>query len=138
MVPEQLCFSRPFQSERRGTRGHYYQCMCDAARISVSRSACFQFQHNNGSSTSSLTSCEAPSSSSHHRNNHNRSASTPMRTSDESESYCPQLMVPLLQGLSLLQNAVRAKRLSHYQPATRSKSHRRVFAAIRSLTSVCI
>ncbi|KAH6912619.1 cell division control protein 25 [Coprinopsis sp. MPI-PUGE-AT-0042] len=75
-------------------------------------------QHRANSSTSSLTSCEASSSSSHHHNNHNRSESTSATTSEESESYCSPLMVPLLQGLSLLQNAVRAKRLSHYQPAT--------------------
>ena len=34
------------------------------------------------------------------------------------DPYCPPLMVPLLHGLSLLQNAVQANRVTHFQPST--------------------
>ena len=34
------------------------------------------------------------------------------------DPYCPPLMVPLLHGLSLLQNAVQANRVAHFQPST--------------------
>ncbi|KAH9941072.1 ras GEF [Amylocystis lapponica] len=33
------------------------------------------------------------------------------------DMYCPPLMVPLLHGLSLLQNAARSNRVAHFQPA---------------------
>lgn len=34
------------------------------------------------------------------------------------DAYCPPLMVPLLRALSVLQNAVRTHRTTHYQPST--------------------
>ncbi|KAI0917354.1 hypothetical protein AcW1_007436 [Taiwanofungus camphoratus] len=34
------------------------------------------------------------------------------------DTYCPPLMVPLLHGLSLLQNAARTNRIAHFQPST--------------------
>ncbi|PCH40255.1 ras GEF [Wolfiporia cocos MD-104 SS10] len=34
------------------------------------------------------------------------------------DPYCPPLMVPLLQGLSLLQNAAKLNRIAHFQPST--------------------
>lgn len=34
------------------------------------------------------------------------------------DTYCPPLMVPLLQAIGLLQNAVKTNRVPHYQPAT--------------------
>ena len=34
------------------------------------------------------------------------------------DPYCPPLMVPLLHGLSLLQNVVQANRVAHFQPST--------------------
>ena len=34
------------------------------------------------------------------------------------EGYCPPFMLPLLQGLSLLQNAVHSNRIAHFQPST--------------------
>ena len=37
---------------------------------------------------------------------------------DDLDPYCPPLMVPLLHGLSLLQNAVRSNRVAHFQPST--------------------
>ena len=37
---------------------------------------------------------------------------------DDVDPYCPPLMVPLLHGLSLLQNVVQANRVAHFQPST--------------------
>lgn len=34
------------------------------------------------------------------------------------DPYCPPLMIPLLHGLSLLQSAVQANRVTHFQPST--------------------
>jgi len=34
------------------------------------------------------------------------------------DPYCPPLMVPLLHGLSLLQNAAKLNRIAHFQPST--------------------
>ncbi|CCL99267.1 uncharacterized protein FIBRA_01282 [Fibroporia radiculosa] len=34
------------------------------------------------------------------------------------DTYCPPLMVPLLHGLSLLQNAAKMNRTAHFQPST--------------------
>lgn len=34
------------------------------------------------------------------------------------DAYCPPLMVPLLRSLSVLQNAVRTNRTTHFQPST--------------------
>ena len=39
-------------------------------------------------------------------------------TENDVDAHCPPLMIPLLHGLSLLQNAVRSKRVSHFQPST--------------------
>ncbi|CDO71700.1 hypothetical protein BN946_scf184915.g44 [Trametes cinnabarina] len=44
--------------------------------------------------------------------------------------YCPPLMLPLLRGLSLLQNAVRMNRVHHFQPATAC-----IISCVRSLLS---
>ncbi|KAJ7442671.1 ras guanine nucleotide exchange factor domain-containing protein [Mycena latifolia] len=46
------------------------------------------------------------------------------------DSYCPPLMVPLLHGLSLLQSAVRANRVSHFQPSTAC-----IISCVRSVLS---
>ncbi|KAK0201796.1 ras guanine nucleotide exchange factor domain-containing protein [Desarmillaria ectypa] len=46
------------------------------------------------------------------------------------DSYCPPLMVPLLHGLSLLQNAVRANRVNHFQPSTAC-----IISCVRSILS---
>ncbi|KZT11896.1 ras GEF [Laetiporus sulphureus 93-53] len=37
---------------------------------------------------------------------------------DGGDPYCPPLMVPLLHGLSLLQNAAKTLRAAHFQPST--------------------
>ncbi|OSX57316.1 hypothetical protein POSPLADRAFT_1104169, partial [Postia placenta MAD-698-R-SB12] len=34
------------------------------------------------------------------------------------DPYCPPLMIPLLHGLSLLQNAAKLNRITHFQPST--------------------
>ncbi|KAJ7573385.1 hypothetical protein C8J56DRAFT_515906 [Mycena floridula] len=47
------------------------------------------------------------------------------------DSYCPPIMVPLLDGLSLLQNAVRSNRVSHFQPSTAC-----IISCVRSILSV--
>ncbi|KAI0763622.1 hypothetical protein BD413DRAFT_581892 [Trametes elegans] len=44
--------------------------------------------------------------------------------------YCPPLMLPLLRGLSLLQNAVRMNRVHHFQPATAC-----IISCVRALLS---
>ncbi|KAI0670979.1 ras guanine nucleotide exchange factor domain-containing protein [Trametes maxima] len=44
--------------------------------------------------------------------------------------YCPPLMLPLLRGLSLLQNAVRENRVHHFQPATAC-----IISCVRALLS---
>ncbi|KAJ7743773.1 ras guanine nucleotide exchange factor domain-containing protein [Mycena metata] len=46
------------------------------------------------------------------------------------DSYCPPIMVPLLHGLSLLQSAVRANRVSHFQPSTAG-----IISCVRSVLS---
>lgn len=46
------------------------------------------------------------------------------------ERYCPPAMVPLLHTLSLLQGAVRANRVAHFQPATAC-----IIAAVRNFLS---
>ncbi|KAI1793272.1 ras GEF [Ganoderma leucocontextum] len=46
------------------------------------------------------------------------------------DMYCPQLMVPLLRALSLLQNAVRMNRVHHFQPATAC-----IISCVRALLS---
>ncbi|KAJ7095770.1 ras guanine nucleotide exchange factor domain-containing protein [Mycena belliarum] len=46
------------------------------------------------------------------------------------DSYCPPIMVPLLHGLSLLQSAVRANRVSHFQPSTAC-----IISCVRSVLS---
>ncbi|KAI0632025.1 ras GEF [Trametes polyzona] len=44
--------------------------------------------------------------------------------------HCPPLMLPLLRGLSLLQNAVRMNRVHHFQPATAC-----IISCVRALLS---
>ncbi|GJE88283.1 REM and RasGEF domain-containing protein [Phanerochaete sordida] len=41
----------------------------------------------------------------------------PMASESSLDAYCPPLMVPLLRALSVLQNAVRTNRSSHFQPS---------------------
>ncbi|CAL1712901.1 unnamed protein product [Somion occarium] len=78
-------------------------------------------------STTSWTSTTShPISSSYIRTDHR-----PMAADNPSlDTYCPPLMVPLLQGISLLQNAVKANRVAHYQPSTAC-----VLSCVRTLLS---
>lgn len=48
----------------------------------------------------------------------------------DTDSYCPPIMVPLLHGLSLLQNAVRTNRVHHFQPSTAC-----IISCVRSILS---
>lgn len=79
----------------------------------------FSPRHSHSNSAASATSWIS-STSSLPRQTHSRTTSTSTTGSndDENESYCPPLMVPLLHGLTLLQNAVRANRITHFQPST--------------------
>ncbi|EIW59721.1 ras GEF [Trametes versicolor FP-101664 SS1] len=76
--------------------------------------------HSHNMSTSSTTSWTSTSS---------RKGKTPFARNDQRpmaastfgasvNMHCPPLMLPLLRGLSLLQNAVRMNRVQHFQPAT--------------------
>ncbi|TRM64090.1 ras guanine nucleotide exchange factor domain-containing protein [Schizophyllum amplum] len=49
---------------------------------------------------------------------------------DDTDVYCPPIMIPLLNGLSLLQNAVRADRIAHFQPSTAC-----IISCVRSILS---
>lgn len=74
--------------------------------------------HVNNGSTASAASWASTASG--HHNNHTRhpSLSENLGQDQDVDSYCPPIMVPLLHGLSLLQNAVRANRITHFQPST--------------------
>ncbi|KAL0961336.1 hypothetical protein HGRIS_006292 [Hohenbuehelia grisea] len=48
---------------------------------------------------------------------HTRRPSITEALGPDIDSYCPPLMVPLLHGLSLLQNAVRSNRITHFRPS---------------------
>ncbi|KAF8158363.1 ras guanine nucleotide exchange factor domain-containing protein [Crassisporium funariophilum] len=75
--------------------------------------------HAYNPSSASATSWVTTSSKSHTlHQGHERSHSDSESLDDDMDPYCPPLMVPLLHGLSLLQNAVRANRVTHFQPAT--------------------
>ncbi|KAF8158982.1 ras guanine nucleotide exchange factor domain-containing protein [Mycena galopus ATCC 62051] len=82
--------------------------------------------HVASSSTSSTTSwVTSPSLS-----NHTRRPSLSEALGSDIDSYCPPIMVPLLHGLSLLQSAVRANRVSHFQPSTAC-----IISCVRSVLS---
>ncbi|KAI0789799.1 ras guanine nucleotide exchange factor domain-containing protein [Abortiporus biennis] len=75
--------------------------------------------------TMSSVSTSSWKSTSSHRSNvpsrtDHRTDHRPIPTTSEAavDSHCPPLMVPLLHGISLLQNAVRANRIAHFQPST--------------------
>lgn len=88
--------------------------------------------HNHTMSTSSTTSWTSTTS---------RKGKTPFAQNDRRPAaadsfgttinmYCPPLMLPLLRGLSLLQNAVRMNRIQHFQPATAC-----IISCVRALLS---
>ncbi|KAF9003733.1 ras GEF [Hymenopellis radicata] len=54
----------------------------------------------------------------------------PSMPESDGDSYCPPIMVPLLHGLSLLQNAVRTNRVHHFQPSTAC-----IISCVRSILS---
>ncbi|KAJ7147087.1 ras guanine nucleotide exchange factor domain-containing protein [Mycena crocata] len=61
---------------------------------------------------------------------HTRRPSLSEALGPDIDSYCPPIMVPLLHGLSLLQSAVRANRISHFQPSTAC-----IISCVRSVLS---
>lgn len=76
--------------------------------------------HHSDSSASATSWVSSTSSLISRQTTHSRtpSTSTTESNNEDAESYCPPLMVPLLHGLTLLQNAVRANRINHFQPST--------------------
>ncbi|KAF8903143.1 ras guanine nucleotide exchange factor domain-containing protein [Gymnopilus junonius] len=77
--------------------------------------------HTYTQSSSSATSWATIASKSqplHNGHEHELSITDPLEADKEDDPYCPPLMVPLLHGLSLLQNAVRSNRVAHFQPST--------------------
>ncbi|KAJ6477309.1 ras guanine nucleotide exchange factor domain-containing protein [Mycena vitilis] len=84
--------------------------------------------HAHSSSTSSTASWV--SSSSRELSQHTRRPSLSEALGPDIDSYCPPIMVPLLHGLSLLQSAVRANRVSHFQPSTAC-----IISCVRSVLS---
>ncbi|KAF9046682.1 ras guanine nucleotide exchange factor domain-containing protein [Panaeolus papilionaceus] len=74
-----------------------------------------RYTQSSASVTSWTTnSSEARSQRSDRTHHHSRSDSS----DQDVDPSCPPLMTPLLHGLSLLQNVVRANRLEHFQPST--------------------
>ncbi|KAJ7795597.1 ras guanine nucleotide exchange factor domain-containing protein, partial [Mycena olivaceomarginata] len=84
--------------------------------------------HVSSSSTSSSTSWV--STTSRELSPHTRRPSLSEALGPDIDSYCPPIMVPLLHGLSLLQNAVRSNRVSHFQPSTAC-----IISCVRSVLS---
>ncbi|KAF7365075.1 hypothetical protein MVEN_00378700 [Mycena venus] len=84
--------------------------------------------HAASSSTSSTTSWL--STTSRELSQHTRRPSLSEALGPDIDSYCPPIMVPLLHGLSLLQSAVRANRVSHFQPSTAC-----IISCVRSVLS---
>ncbi|TCD70915.1 hypothetical protein EIP91_001224 [Steccherinum ochraceum] len=80
------------------------------------------------SSSTSWTSTKSPRRS----NSFSRTDHRPMAADSAAAdySYCPPLMVQLLQGISLLQNAVRANRTTHFQPSAAC-----ILSAVRTILS---
>ncbi|KAH9889834.1 ras GEF [Cubamyces lactineus] len=88
--------------------------------------------HSQNMSTSSTTSWTSTISrkgkAPYPRNDHRPTAADSFDPSIN--MYCPPLMLPLLRGLSLLQNAVRMSRIHHFQPATAC-----IISCVRALLS---
>ncbi|KAI8986206.1 ras guanine nucleotide exchange factor domain-containing protein [Trametes punicea] len=88
--------------------------------------------HSQTMSTSSTTSWTSTTSrkskTAFSRNDHRPTAADSYGPSIN--MYCPPLMLPLLRGLSLLQNAVRMNRIHHFQPATAC-----IISCVRALLS---
>ncbi|KAJ7505192.1 ras guanine nucleotide exchange factor domain-containing protein [Mycena galericulata] len=83
--------------------------------------------HARSSSTASTTSWVSTTS---RELSHSRRPSLSEALGPDIDSYCPPIMVPLLHGLSLLQSAVRANRISHFQPSTAC-----IISCVRSVLS---
>ncbi|KIM89141.1 hypothetical protein PILCRDRAFT_768369 [Piloderma croceum F 1598] len=71
-----------------------------------------QFRHGHSLSATSWTSTT-------HRHPHNDHRPLVSETlGSDIDSYCPPLMLPLLQGISVLQSAVRSNRMAHFEAST--------------------
>ncbi|KAK7048482.1 ras guanine nucleotide exchange factor domain-containing protein, partial [Favolaschia claudopus] len=85
-------------------------------------------RHHHSSSVSSTSSWV--SAASRELSDHTRRPSLSEALGPDIDSYCPPIMVPLMHGLSLLQSAVRANRVSHFQPSTAC-----IISCVRSVLS---
>ncbi|KAJ7288207.1 ras guanine nucleotide exchange factor domain-containing protein [Mycena rebaudengoi] len=83
-----------------------------------------------GHSRSSSSTVSWTSTTSRQISSHTRRPSLSEALGPDIDSYCPPIMVPLLHGLSLLQSAVRANRISHFQPSTAC-----IISCVRSVLS---
>ncbi|KAF9013532.1 ras guanine nucleotide exchange factor domain-containing protein [Cyathus striatus] len=82
--------------------------------------------HNHSKSVASTTSWLSSVPSHHSRN----TSQADTIASESLDTYCPPAMIPLLQGLSLLQNTVRANRIDHFQPSAGC-----IISCVRSILS---
>ncbi|KAI0087803.1 ras guanine nucleotide exchange factor domain-containing protein [Irpex rosettiformis] len=82
--------------------------------------------HAHSTSVASAASCTRNSES----QRFSRTDHRPMEAGSSMDAYCPRIMIPLLQALSLLQKVTRANRTTHFKPATAC-----IISAVRSMLS---
>ncbi|PPQ63616.1 hypothetical protein CVT24_004368 [Panaeolus cyanescens] len=85
----------------------------------IGMSSSVRLGHRYTQSSASATSWTTTSSDARsHRSDRTHHRSRSDASEQDVDPSCPPLMTPLLHGLSLLQNVVRANRLEHFQPST--------------------
>ncbi|KAI0689051.1 ras guanine nucleotide exchange factor domain-containing protein [Cytidiella melzeri] len=84
--------------------------------------------HTHTASAASATSWTSRSEA--HSRKFPRTDHRPMPLESSMDAYCPRIMIPLLQALSLLQKVARANRITHFQPSTAC-----IISAVRSMLS---
>ncbi|KAL1744439.1 ras guanine nucleotide exchange factor domain-containing protein [Schizophyllum fasciatum] len=118
-----------WDGELEGRRGWFPSNYVDANPASLTEEdvpiSPVRVKHSHNKSAASVTSWMSVSSGDPYES----ALSDPMGSS-EPDAYCPPIMVPLLNGLSLLQNAVRANRIAHFQPSTAC-----IISCVRSILS---
>ncbi|KAI5827552.1 ras GEF [Schizophyllum commune Tattone D] len=114
-----------WDGELDGRRGWFPSNYVDAKPASLVEEDVPRVMHSHKKSSASVTSWMSVSSGDPYES----SLSNPMGHS-ENDAYCPPIMIPLLNGLTLLQNAVRANRIAHFQPSTAC-----IISCVRSILS---
>ncbi|KAL1710977.1 ras guanine nucleotide exchange factor domain-containing protein [Schizophyllum commune] len=114
-----------WDGELDGRRGWFPSNYVDAKPASLVEEDVPRAMHSHKKSSASVTSWMSVSSGDPYES----SLSNPMGHS-ENDAYCPPIMIPLLNGLTLLQNAVRANRIAHFQPSTAC-----IISCVRSILS---